>query len=107
MNHKNLSFGAVCRHMTVSLGIIDFTAFLRMINNLVIIITILICSKQIQIFCSPSYHDGFSPIFTTFAQYPRLDSLPFPMAGDHLNVAFHLKLRHMNEHYRILSHKPI
>ena len=30
-----------------------------------------------------------------------------PMAGDHLNVAFHLKLRHMNEHYRILSHKPI
>ena len=38
MNHKNLSFGAVCRHMTVSLGIIDFTAFLRMINNLVIII---------------------------------------------------------------------
>ena len=51
MNHKNLSFGAVCRHMTVSLGIIDFTAFLRMINNLVIIIiTILICSKQIQFF---------------------------------------------------------
>ena len=42
MNHKNLSFGAVCRHMTVSLGIIDFTAFLRMINNLaIIIITIL------------------------------------------------------------------
>ena len=32
---------------------------------------------------------------------------PSPMAGDHLNVAFHLKLRHMNEHYRILSHKPI
>ena len=51
MNHKNLSFGAVCRHMTVSLGIIDFTAFLRMINNLVIIIiTFLICSKQIQFF---------------------------------------------------------
>lgn len=104
MNHKNLSFGAVCRHMTVSLGIIDFTAFLRMINNLVIIIiTILICS----VFCSPSCHDGFSPIFTTFAQYPLLDSLAFPMAGDHLNVAFHLKLRHMNEHYRILSHRPI
>ena len=61
MNHKNLSFGAVCRHMTVSLGIIDFTAFLRMINNLVffiiiiiiIIITILICSKQIQFFAAP------------------------------------------------------
>ena len=55
MNHKNLSFGAVCRHMTVSLGIIDFTAFLRMINNLVIIIiiTILICSKQIQFFLQP------------------------------------------------------
>ena len=90
--------------MTVSLGIIDFTAFLRMINNLVIIIiTILICSKQIQFFAAPLTMMAFPQSLQLLLNIPT----PSPMAGDHLNVAFHLKLRHMNEHYRILSHKPI
>ena len=57
--------------------------------------------------CSSSHPGWLLPNLYNFCSISPLPPSLFPMAGDHLNVAFHLKLRHMNEHYRILSHKPI